>query len=60
MTTSTHIAPPEAEVLSYFERLSNWGRRGAEDERGCVAMGVCLVDACQFEELFQACTQRGR
>lgn len=26
------IFPPEDEVLTYFERFSNWGRWGADDE----------------------------
>ena len=26
--------PTEAEVLAYFESLSNWGRWGEDDERG--------------------------
>src|SRR5262245_43035519 len=26
--------PTEAEVLGYFEKLSNWGRWGADDELG--------------------------
>jgi kynurenine formamidase len=28
------MVPTEAEVLGYFERLSNWGRWGADDELG--------------------------
>jgi kynurenine formamidase len=27
---------------------------------GCVAMGLCLVDACQFDDLLPACSQRSR
>jgi kynurenine formamidase len=27
---------------------------------GCVAMGLCLVDACQFEDLVAQCAARGR
>lgn len=34
MTTVTNSAPPEAEVLTYFDKLSNWGRWGADDELG--------------------------
>ncbi len=34
MTTLTRTAPAESDVLGYFERLSNWGRWGAEDELG--------------------------
>ena len=26
--------PAESEVLGYFQRLSNWGRWGADDELG--------------------------
>ena len=31
---STKVVPTEAEVLSYFDALSNWGRWGADDEMG--------------------------
>jgi kynurenine formamidase len=33
-TTSVRSHPPESEVLSYFERYSNWGRWGPDDEAG--------------------------
>lgn len=34
MTTTTKSAPPETEVMTYFDRLSNWGRWGADDQAG--------------------------
>ena len=34
MTTDTSSLPTQDEVLTYFKTLSNWGRWGADDERG--------------------------
>ena len=34
MTTGTRNLPSQEEVLGYFNSLSNWGRWGADDERG--------------------------
>ena len=30
------VKPTEAEVLGYFDKLSNWGRWGDDDELGAV------------------------
>ena len=34
MTTGARTLPTQEEVLSYFKTCSNWGRWGADDERG--------------------------
>lgn len=34
MTTGSRALPTQEEVLGYFKSLSNWGRWGADDERG--------------------------
>ena len=32
--TAVKTAPTEQEILGWFQTLSNWGRWGADDERG--------------------------
>lgn len=58
--------PSQAEVEGYFERLNNWGRWGADDQRGSLnlispekrAAAVAPATACgeegRYEFLFSA------
>jgi hypothetical protein len=49
--------PSQTEVEGYFERLKNWGRWGADDQRGSLnlispekqAAAVALATACKEE-----------
>lgn len=55
LRSATASEPDEQEVLSYFERLSNWGRWGAEDRLG-------TLNLITPEKALQGCAsvQQGR
>ena len=36
MATDSHPLPTEDEVLTYFDRCSNWGRWGKDDQLGAL------------------------